>query len=322
MALTIWSNCRLSDRALDLLRAGVGDHRLIRSEVIVNNLVAGQPDPLLVDADIAFGQPDTGQIMELSRLKFVQLSSAGYARYDRADVRDALKRRGAMLCNSSAVFSEPCAQHVLAYLLAGARQLPTAMTDQLGAKTWRDRIIRSTSSLLNGQTILIIGFGSIGRRLAELIAPLHMKAIAVRRHARGDEPIPVRAMAELDQLLPEADHIVNILPASGDTDRVFDAARFARMKPGAIFYNIGRGATVDQLALAATLTAGHLAAAFLDVTVPEPLPANDPLWTTPNCYITPHTAGGAKDEFDRAVEHFLENLSRFSSGKPLLDRVV
>jgi phosphoglycerate dehydrogenase-like enzyme len=94
------------------------------------------------------------------------------------------------------------------------------------------------------------------------------------------------------------------------------------MKPGAIFYNIGRGTTVDQAALAEALGSGRLSAAYLDVTDPEPLPPEHPLWTTPNCVITPHTAGGHSDEWDRLVDHFLANLRRHEAAEPLLDRVI
>ena len=98
--------------------------------------------------------------------------------------------------------------------------------------------------------------------------------------------------------------------------------RFAAVRPGAIFYNVGRGGTVDQHALLGALESGKLGAAYLDVTVPEPLPADHPLWTAPRCYITPHTAGGHSDEHERFVAHFIENLQRYTAGEPLLDRVI
>ena len=94
------------------------------------------------------------------------------------------------------------------------------------------------------------------------------------------------------------------------------------MKPGAIFYNIGRGTTVDQTALLNALKSGRLSAAYLDVTDPEPLPKDHPLWSVPNCYITPHTAGGHAEEFERLATHFLNNLKRFEEGKALVDRVI
>src|SRR6185369_12704858 len=109
---------------------------------------------------------------------------------------------------------------------------------------------------------------------------------------------------------------------NASTLKLMDARRFGLMKPDAFFYNIGRGATVEQEALLEALQTGRLAAAYLDVTEPEPLPPEHPLWTAPNCYITPHTAGGHADEFERLVRHFLDNLERFQGHKSLRDRVI
>ena len=114
---------------------------------------------------------------------------------------------------------------------------------------------------------------------------------------------------------------MNILPANDQTDNYFDGARFAKMKPGVVFHNIGRGNTVNQEDLMTSLESGHIAAAYLDVTTPEPLPADHPLWKTKNCVITPHIAGGFAGEAIRLVEHFLENLGRFSSNSTLVDRL-
>ncbi len=149
-----------------------------------------------------------------------------------------------------------------------------------------------------------------------------MNVSAVRQKPRGDEPIPVHSVSEVEKLLPAADHVVDILPDKSATNRFMNSTRFLAMKRGAVFYNIGRGTTVDQDALIESLTAGHLAAAYLDVTDPEPLPPDHPLWRTPNCFVTPHTGGGHFDEFDRVVDHFLQNFRRFQSAESLLDRVV
>jgi phosphoglycerate dehydrogenase-like enzyme len=252
----------------------------------------------------------------------VHLSSAGYTRYDNDAVRAALKSRNAVLTNSSAVYEEPCAEHALAMMLALARELPQSLQDQRTQPgSWRAAEHRIRSRLLTGQSVLILGYGTIARRLVELLTPLRMNITCVRRQPRGDEGVHTIAVDQLDAHLPQADHVMNILPQNAQSDRFFDAHRFGRMKRGATFYNIGRGTTVDQAALVESLRAGPLAAAFLDVTDPEPLPADHPLWTLPNCFITPHTAGGSADEFLRLARHFLDNLRRFEGGKPLQDVV-
>jgi phosphoglycerate dehydrogenase-like enzyme len=156
----------------------------------------------------------------------------------------------------------------------------------------------------------------------EMLRPFGMKMAALRRKPKGDEPIPIITQEQLPQALAGADHVINILPDNADSAYFINAARLAAMKPGAIFYNIGRGATVDQTALVQALRSGHLGAAWLDVTHPEPLPAGHPLLTAPNCFITPHTAGGQRDEAEALVHHFLDNFRRFIAGTPLTDRIM
>lgn len=317
-ALRIWCNLNLPDAVMQSLRAGTAAHQLIET----TRMDEAAARAALAAADVAFGQPAADVVRDATTLCWVQLASAGYEQFDNEALRAALRARGAALTNSSGVYAEPCAQHLLALMMAVARQLPGANACQQGDHSWPMKELRADSYLLNGQTALLLGFGAIARRLTELLAPLHLNLIAVRRQKTGDEPIRVITEAELDDYLPWADHVLNILPANTSTYHFVNAARLARMKPGAIFYNIGRGATVDQEALLAALQSSHLAAACLDVTDPEPLPPTHPLWTAPNCFITPHTAGGHRGEQERLVRHFLGNLRRFVADDDLFDRVV
>jgi phosphoglycerate dehydrogenase-like enzyme len=322
--LTIFCNAELSPAGAALLLQGIGPHRLLVSVAVVTPVDRGVRDPLLAGADVAFGQPDVEQVLASPRLRWVQLSSAGYTAYDRADLRAAFGQRGAALTKSSLVYDEPCAEHLLAFLCAQARQLPAALASQRQGRGWPQREVRNHSRLLREQSAVIVGFGSIGRRLVELLAPLSMRLTAVRNQLGGDEPIATYLVDDprTAAALAAADHVIDVLPESRSTARFFDAARFAGLKPGAVFYNVGRGATVDQEALLAALISGRLAAAYLDVVSPEPLPPDHPLWTAPSCFITPHTAGGHDTESERQVRHFLENLARFTAGRPLLDQVV
>ena len=320
--LTIWCNAEFPEAVTTDLKSAVGGHRLVFPSQRGSNLTAGAPSEELSTADIAFGQPDPEQVIASQSLKWVHLTSAGYTRYDRDDLKAALKARGAALTNSSSVYDEPCAQHMLAFMLAFARKLPRAFEEQLGQRRWGDELIRPQTRVLRGDNVLILGFGAIARRLIELLAPFNLKITAVRAHPRGDEPVPTYPTSELDSLLPEADHIVNVLPASPSTDGLLSKERLLSCKQGAIFYNVGRGTTVDQVGLLWALKGGQLGGAYLDVTEPEPYPPDHPLWTAPNCFITPHIAGGMADEHSWLVKHFLENLKRFEVGKPLRDRVV
>lgn len=321
--LKIWCNNLFTEaqqNELNFLRENLGKNELILFAPEENGK-RGESAKVLREADIAFGAPDVGTAMNVENLKWIQLSSAGYAPFDRTDFKEKLKQRGGILTNSSAVYNEPCAQHILAMMLGLARFLPAALDDQRTAKSWKQNEIRNESYLLNGQTAIIFGFGSIGKRLAELLAPLNMNLIGVKRTVRGDEAIRIVSPAESDALLPEADHVINILPANDSTNNFFDAKRLSKIKKSAKFHNIGRGTTIDQNALMAKLENGHIAAAYLDVTNPEPLPPGDPLWTTANCYITPHTAGGHTTEKIRQVEHFLNNFRCFVKDENLIDRV-
>jgi phosphoglycerate dehydrogenase-like enzyme len=319
--LTIWSNLQLTGRALAALQSGLGPHRLVRAaESTTCFQPIGRHDPALAEADVAFGQPEADQCASCARLLWVHLASAGYTTFVGDDIRAQLIARGIPLTNSSLVYDEPCAQHALAFMLAEARQLPGSIRDQATTHAWNTPPTRAASFLLKGQTVLLVGYGAIAKRLAELLAPFGLHLVGFRRRPRGDEPIEVRPMAELADWLPRADWVIDILPAANDTAGFFDQPKFVAMKPGASFMNIGRGATVDQAALLAALR-GHLRAAYLDVTSPEPLPREHPLWSAPGCFITPHVAGGHEDECDRLVALFLANLDRYQRGLPLAGRV-
>lgn len=321
--LVIWTNAKFPDDVRTALAAGVAPHRLIyATEANESNLAAAPVDRSLASADIAFGQPDAEQAMRLDNLKWIHLTTAGYTAYDRDDFKSALRSRGAMLTNSSGVYDDPCAQHALAMMMAFARRLPESLKAQFGDRAWHWMRRRSESFLLNGQTALLFGFGAIAIRLCELLAPFQMNLIGVRRTVKGDEPVRIITEDQVAEHLPLADHVVNLLPGSDSTTGYFKEDRFRRMKPGAIFYNIGRGSTVDQEALVAALESGRLAGAYLDVTTPEPLPPDHPLWRAPNCFITPHSAGGTIREQHELVGHFLENLRRFAGGMELLNRIV
>ena len=285
-------------------------------------LAAGSADPALPKADIAFGQPDPTQCIGLPRLRWVEVTTAGYGRYDTPEFKETLRARGAAFTNVSQVFSDPCAQHVLGMMLALSRQLLSSHRDQITDRSWHYEKRRYDSRLLNGQTVLMLGYGAIGRALADMLAPFGMKLIAVRRSVHSERGVRIIPEEQVSSALGEADHIVNILPDNASTRNYVNARRLACCKPGARFYNVGRGSTVDDGALLEVLQTGRLGAAYLDVFDPEPLPSDHPFWTAPNCFITPHTAGGHHNQDERIVEHFLKNLAAFQQGTPMVDRIV
>lgn len=273
-------------------------------------------------ARIAYGQPNPADLKTAENLQWIHLTSAGYSEFDSDDIRTLFNERGIRLTNSSAVYDEPCAEHLLAMMLSLARCLPRSVKNQLNAKDWNQREQRFDAYLLKNQKVLLLGFGAIARRLAELLQPFDMEVSALRRHPSQEKTVTIISRDELSKVLSEADHIVDILPENDSTKHFVDREFLQQIKPGAVFYNIGRGTSVDQDALMDALHKGRLSAAYLDVTSPEPLPPNHPLWNTPNCHITPHSGGGYQDEFDRLLRHFLENLKAFEEGKELSDRVM
>ncbi|HSB29783.1 MAG TPA: D-2-hydroxyacid dehydrogenase [Pyrinomonadaceae bacterium] len=320
--LTIWCNNDFAiadQRELALLKSSLSSYRVVMFDETDNSDTSSSA---LRNADIAFGYPDPDQVVQSETLRWVQLNSAGYTSYDRVAIKNRLISNRVILTNSSSVYDEPCAQHLLAMITSLARQLPAALDSQRSDQGWPMASLRSQSRLLNQQTVLMLGFGAIARRLVELLSPLHMNLVAVRRTVNGSEPIHVAEINQVDNLLPLADHVVNILPANEQTRNFLNAARLSSLKRGAVVYNIGRGVTIDQDALLKELVSGRLAAAYLDVTDPEPLPAHHALWTTPNCFITPHSGGGHSNEKERQVNHFLENLGRFERGEDLINRVL
>ena len=321
--LKIFCDLRLTDTALRLFEQGVAPHQVVYPASPAGSVLAPAAfDPGLAEADIAFGQPAVASVLGAARLRWVQVASAGYTRFDTPEFRAAAAAAGLALTNSSSVYAGPCAEHVLSFILAQARLLPAALRSQYanGSAEWD--ALRHGCTLVGQQNILLLGYGAIALRLVELLRPFGALVTAYRRRVRGDEAVPIVTAEGLPAALAAADVVVNILPDNLESRHFFAAERFAQIKPGAVFYNIGRGTTVDQAALVAVLKSGRLAAAWLDVTEPEPLPPGHPLLTAPNCHLTPHIAGGHRNEAESLVRHFLANFERFVAGTPLQDRVI
>jgi phosphoglycerate dehydrogenase-like enzyme len=321
--LRIFCDAHFHGSASSLLQTGVGAHKLILPEQRGTSVLSTAPtDAAISQADIAFGQPEAASVLQATSLRWLQLTSAGFTRYDTPEFRAAAQARGLVVTNSSSVYSEPCAEHAFSFMMAQARKLPEALGKNYASSSPEWTYLRENSVCLLHQRVVVLGYGTIAARLIELLAPFHMQITAMRRKPRGDEGVATVTPENLASALATADHVVSILPENADSRGFISAGRLAQMKRGAIFYNIGRGATVDQPALVESLNSGHLGAAWLDVTDPEPLPENHPLLSVPRCFITPHTAGGHENESETLVRHFLGNLERFAQGAPVRDRVI
>ena len=256
-----------------------------------------------------------------SKLQFIQSISAGLDQYD----RDLLGRRGIRLASAAGVNAEAVAQHAMALILALKRQLHTGRDNQ-AAKVWRGMIseIGAREDQLNGKTLLIVGIGRIGSGLARLAQAFEMRVIATRRDpsAGAQGAHAVYAHDRLPELLPQADIVALTCPLTPQTENLIDANAISLLKPSATLINVARGRVVDEEALIKALQEKRVAAAGLDVTREEPLPAASPLWTMPNVLITPHTAGETQRYEDAVIDILLDNLERMWRGESTLRNQV
>jgi Phosphoglycerate dehydrogenase and related dehydrogenases len=275
-------------------------------------LLPRQPGPLpdlsrvelLVPADWA-RQLVLAELGAMARLRVIQTLSAGV---------DWLRGRvpaGVLVCNARGVYDGPMAEWVVGAILAMQRGLITARDAQL-ATDWRP----FEPDELAGLRAVILGFGSIGSAVAARLRPFGVDIVGVARARREG----VLGLEDLDEALPAADILIDLLPLSVETAGLLNARRIGLLRPGALLVNAGRGATVDTPALVDAVRSGRLRAA-LDVTDPEPLPPNHPLWRLPGVLISPHVAGDSRRSLARAYALAGDQIRRFAAGERLENQV-
>jgi phosphoglycerate dehydrogenase-like enzyme len=251
------------------------------------------------------------------KLRFIQSIGAGTDQFD----RNVLKERSIRLASAQGVNVNAVSEHAMSLILALARRLPEARDNQ-GKHVWRGMIsdLAQREDELGGKTLLIVGLGGIGGRLARLAKAFDMRVIGVKRDlSKGTEGADaVHTLAELKTLLPQADFVALTCPLTKETENVIDAVAFAQMKPSACLVNAARGRCVEEGALIDAMRKGAIAGAALDVTVEEPLPPSSPLWDLPNVFITPHTAGETRRYEDNVLDILVDNLQRQWRGETAL----
>lgn len=235
-----------------------------------------------------------------------------------------------ILCDARGVHDVPTAEWTLAAILAMQKCVPLYVRQQERREWSPGQQATQTDSPFRAKvknlppltrevcdaTVLLVGYGAIGQAIEARLAPFGAKILRVARHARAG----VSAVADLEELLPQADVVVLITPLTPETRHLMDGKRLARMKQDALLVNAARGPIVETEALLAVLQARRIRAA-LDVTDPEPLPAGHPLWTAPNLLITPHIAGDSAKFMRRAFQLIRQQVERFARGEPLLNVV-
>jgi phosphoglycerate dehydrogenase-like enzyme len=263
------------------------------------------------------------ELLELApQLRFIQSIGAGYDQFP----LDELRRRGIRLASARGVNRNAVSEHAMAHVLAFARHIHTGR-DHQRRHHWRSMIsdLSQREEELGGKTMLIVGLGGIGSRLARLAKAFEMRVIATKRNpasAEGpaDEIYPPEQLVEL---LPEADFVVLTCPLTPQTEKLIDSRAFTLMKKSAYLINMARGRCVDEPALLAALKNGQIAGAGIDHFWDEPLPEESPFWDLENILITPHTGGETRMYEENVIDILLENIERLSRGETeLLNQVV
>nr|WP_300151121.1 2-hydroxyacid dehydrogenase [Propionicimonas sp.] len=250
------------------------------------------------------------RVDEMRSLKAVQLLSAGYDNFL------PFLPRGVQLCNAAGVHDASTAELAVALALARTRHLDTYARN-MPSGTWGNDFATS----LADRRVLIVGYGRIGEAIERRLAGFEVASVTrVARRERTGE-VPVHPIGDLHALLPEADVVFVITPLTPDTEHLIGAAELAAMPEGALLVNISRGRVVDTDALVAATASGRIRAA-LDVTDPEPLPPEHPLWRTPGVFISPHVGGQSTAFYPRMQRLVRDQLARFAAGEPLVNVVA
>ncbi len=263
-------------------------------------------DDMLQDAEVIFGWPEENHLRKAVNLRWLHLPSAGADSYMK---KENYHHKDIILTNSSGVFGLPIAEHVFSLILAHNRNLADYIIQQrdkkwMGLRKGRD---------FYGSTMGVIGLGDIGTEVAKRAKAWGAKVLGVKRTlSQIPEYIDqLYTTEEIDLVLEQSDYIVLALPNTQKTHGIITEERLKKMKSHAFLVNIGRGALIDQEALIKALQEGWIGGAGLDVTTPEPLPQDNPLWELPNVIISPHASGFSPSNEDRRVGIFLRNLKHY-----------
>jgi len=277
-------------------------------------LVPREPAPVPSLAEVELIVPDARSrpaLLELlggggGRLRVIQTTSAG------VDWLIGRVPEHVRVCNARGVYDAPLAEWVVGAILAMQRGLVQSR-DAQARHEWN---ALEPAELL-GRRVVILGLGSIGSAIADRLRPFGVEVTGVGRTARDG----VLGLAQLDEVLRDAEILINMLPLTTETRGLLDARRLSLLPDGALVVNGGRGRTIDTAALVAELRTGRIRAA-LDVTDPEPLPPDHPLWEIPNVLITPHMAGDSPGSTIRSFELAGDQVRRFAAGEPLINEVA
>lgn len=279
--------------------------------------------PVLSEAEVAILSGDLDErFLAAPRLQWIHCDHAGLTRSARPEVFE----RDLIVTGSAGRSSAALAEHAMMFALMLSSGYPMYYDAQQRHEWLRIPEMQDLRAL-SGRTMGILGMGHTGKELARRAKAFDMRVVGYRRRVQ-EVPSHVDQMFSadngdtIDPILEQADVLVLALGLSNATHRMIGAAQIARMKRTAILVNMARGPVIDQAALVSAMREGRLAGAGLDVTDPEPLPAGHELWDVPNVLITPHFTAALPDKSERSLATICENLRRFRSGEPLLNRIT
>ena len=304
---------RLHER-FSALDTGIGSFAVRDPETLEQRV--GEADVLVIS-----GLWKNSLLDRTRKLRFIQSIGAGTDQFP----RDELTKRGIRLASARGVNARAVAEHAIALILALSRRLPEARDNQT-RRVWRGMIgdLTEREDELGGKSLLVVGLGDIGGRLARLAKAFDMRVVGLRRNPAAGRGVAdtVHRMDALRSLLPETDFVALTCPLTTETEHLIDTEAFGRMKPSAYLVNIARGRVVDEPALVKALAAKRIAGAAIDVTADEPLVPSSPLWGMAQVLITPHTAGETRRYEDNVIEILRDNLERLWRGDQQLRNQV
>lgn len=294
------------------------------------------PDAAIAEAEVLYTLSYFPDPARAPRLRWLQTHSAGI---DHVVNQPIIQAEDVEVTTTSGIHATPMAEYCLMMMLAFAYKLPTMLRLQGRAEWPAKQHGLFAPHELRGQTVGIVGYGSIGRELARLADSLGMTVLASKRDVMhpqlpedkyqeagigdptGEIPARLYPSEALTSMAQQCDFLVLITPATGDTRRLVDERVLSAMKKSAVLINVARGSVVDEKALISALAAGKIAGAALDVFEEEPLPPTSPLWQMDNVIISPHVSGNSSRYHEKAAALFAENLQRYIENRPLLNRL-
>lgn len=307
--MNIYIDTPFRERHKQYLRHAIQDDALVFKEELTT---PQEQLAALLSADILLGNPKPVEwLQEAGNLKWIQLYSTGFEYYSHIHTP-------AVVTNMQDYYSQPCAETVIAGILALYRGMDTCtrLKDQ---QKWVGYTLRAEFQLLSEKKAILLGWGNIGKRIAAILKGFNCE---INIYSGSSSEAHMHTVEELKKQLPYADIVIGCLPGTDQTRGMFTAEMIRLMKPTAVFCNVGRGNLLqDEQALIAALHQKRLGGAVLDVTAEEPVPDGHPLWKCPNVILSQHSGGGSATEYDGIAELFIQNLDAFKRGQPLKNQI-